>query len=284
MSDATPPAPAPAPPDDAGSPDRTRVALVTGAGGDIGRAVAVRLAATGALLVLGDLPKASDQLDATAAACRSAGAAEVVRLGLDVTDAAAVNAAVDRIAGSVGPPVAVVASAGQQGAFAPMTCYPVEVFRSVLDVNVTGAFTVLRACAEALVDAGRPGAFVALSSLAGVAGAPNMVAYAASKAAVLGLVRSAAKDLAADRIRVNAVSPAFIGPGAMWDRQVRLQAEVGSQYYADSEAQVAEQMLAQVPLRRYGTLEEVAAVVGFLLSDDASYLTGINVEVAGGAR
>jgi NAD(P)-dependent dehydrogenase (short-subunit alcohol dehydrogenase family) len=119
--------------------------------------------------------------------------------------------------------------------------------------------------------------------MAGVSGAPNMVAYASSKAAVLGLVRSAAKDLAAAGIRVNAVSPAFIGPGAMWYRQVRLQADAPSRYYADTPEEVAAQMIDQVPLRRCGTVEEVAAVIAFLLSDDASYLTGTNTEIAGGA-
>ena len=82
---------------------------------------------------------------------------------------------------------------------------------------------------------------------------------------------------------MNAVSPAFIGPGRMWDNQVVQQASAPSPYYADDPDEVARQMLAMIPLGRYGSTDEVARVVAFLLSDEASYLTGINVEIAGGS-
>jgi NAD(P)-dependent dehydrogenase (short-subunit alcohol dehydrogenase family) len=110
-----------------------------------------------------------------------------------------------------------------------------------------------------------------------------MPAYSASKAAVIGLTKAAAKDLAPRGIRVNAVSPAFVGPGRMWENQVARQAEAGSQYYATEPDAVAEQMIGMVPLRRFGSPREVASVVAFLLSDDASYVTGVNVEVSGGS-
>lgn len=262
---------------------RGRVALVTGAAGDIGRGIAVRLAAEGATVVASDLERAAAGLEATEQACRAAGAVAVRSYALDVTDPGAVDAAVREVTAVVGPPDAVVTSAGYQGAFVTTAAYPVADLRAVLDVNVIGTFTVVRACAESLIAAGRSGAVVTLSSMAGVSGAPNMVGYASSKAAVLGLTRSAAKDLAQHNIRVNAVSPAFIGPGAMWDRQVELQAQTPSPYYADSSEEVAAQMIGQVPLRRYGTVDEVAAVVVFLLSDDASYLTGTNTKISGGA-
>lgn len=260
-----------------------RVALVTGAAGDIGRAIAVRMATDGAVVVASDLERAAAGLEATEHACLAAGADVVHSYALDVTDAAAVDTAVQKLKAEVGLPDTIVTSAGYQGAFATTAAYPVKDLRTVLEVNVIGTFTVIRACTEALIAAGRPGAVVTLSSMAGVSGAPNMVGYAASKAAVLGLTRSAAKDLAQHNIRVNAVSPAFIGPGAMWDRQVELQAQTPSPYYADSLEEVTAQMIGQVPLRRYGTVEEVAAVVAFLLSDDASYLTGTNTEISGGA-
>lgn len=260
-----------------------RVALVTGAAGDIGGAIALRAAEDGATVVLSDLPAADERLAATADACRAAGAPEVVRYHLDVTDEAAVVEAVREVAAQVGPPDAVVTCAGYQGAFTPMPGYPIGDLRTVLEVNVVGTFTVVQACADALIAAGRTGSVVAVASMAGVTGAPNMAAYSASKAAVLGLCRSAAKDLAGAGIRVNAISPAFIGPGAMWDRQVELQASTPSPYYADTPEEVAEQMIGMVPLRRYGTVQEVASVVGFLLSDDASYLTGTNTEISGGS-
>jgi NAD(P)-dependent dehydrogenase (short-subunit alcohol dehydrogenase family) len=118
--------------------------------------------------------------------------------------------------------------------------------------------------------------------MAGVDGAPNMVAYSASKGAVVSLTLVAAKDLAPFGIRVNAVSPAFIGPGTMWDRQVALQAEAGSQYYSADPERVAGEMIAQVPMRRYGSLDEVAATVVWLLSDESSYLTAQNLHITGG--
>jgi NAD(P)-dependent dehydrogenase (short-subunit alcohol dehydrogenase family) len=119
--------------------------------------------------------------------------------------------------------------------------------------------------------------------MAGVNGAPNMPAYAASKAAVLGLTKTASRDLAPHGIRVNAISPAFIGPGAMWDNQVARQAAAGSQYYDSDPEAVARQMIGMIPLRRYGAPSEVADVICYLASDRSSYLTGINVEIAGGA-
>ncbi len=82
---------------------------------------------------------------------------------------------------------------------------------------------------------------------------------------------------------VNAISPAFIGPGAMWDRQVELQARANSQYFPSDAALVAEQMIDSIPLRRVGSTGEVADVVAYLLSDASSYVTGSNIEINGGA-
>ena len=124
---------------------------------------------------------------------------------------------------------------------------------------------------------------VNIASMAGVSGAPNMPAYSASKAAVIGLTKAAAKDLAPHRVRVNAVSPGFVGPGRMWETQVARQAATGSRYYATDPDRVAAQMIDMVPMHRYGSANEVATVVAFLLSDDASYVTGVNVEVSGGS-
>jgi NAD(P)-dependent dehydrogenase (short-subunit alcohol dehydrogenase family) len=259
-----------------------RIGLVTGAAGDIGRAIALRIAAEGATVILTDLPAAADGLGSVAQACQDLGVDALVR-PVDVTDEAAVAAMVDDVAATIGPPDAIVTSAGVQGAFTPLTDYPVDDLRTVLEVNVVGTFTVIQACAAALRARGVPGSVVAVSSMAGVSGAPNMSAYSASKAAVLGLNLSAAKDLAPLGIRVNAISPAFIGPGMMWDRQVELQAATPSQYFPDDPQVVADQMIGSVPLRRYGSVEEVAAVAAFLLSDDASYVTGTNTEISGGS-
>lgn len=254
---------------------------MTGAGGNIGRAIAVELAAQGVDLVLADLPDAAEALTATREQCRRAGAATDV-VTFDVREPEQVEAALVASAERTGPPQLVVNNAGYQGQFANVVDYDLDDLRTVLDVNVVGVFVVLQVAARQLRTAGLGGSIVNVASMA-AHGAPNMPAYSASKGAVVSLTRSAAKDLAPYGIRVNSVSPGFIGPGAMWDRQVALQASAPSPYYADDEAVVADQMIGQVPLRRYGSVDEVASVVRFLLSDTSSYMTGSDLEVAGGA-
>jgi NAD(P)-dependent dehydrogenase (short-subunit alcohol dehydrogenase family) len=255
---------------------------VTGAAGDIGRAASLCLGARGWALALTDHPAAGDGLRATAAACEATGAAVWTRT-FDVTDAGEVREAFHACVSELGAPTGVFNNAGVQGDFAPIDRYAVEDLRRVLDVNVVGAFVVLREAGIVMGAAGRGGAIVNSASMAGVSGAPNMPAYSASKAAIIGLTKSAAKDLAPAGIRVNAVSPAFIGPGRMWDTQVARQAAVGSQYFPADPDEVARQMIGMVPLRRYGSTDEVARVVAFLLSDDASYVNGVNVEISGGS-
>jgi NAD(P)-dependent dehydrogenase (short-subunit alcohol dehydrogenase family) len=242
--------------------------LVTGAAGDIGSAIAEELARRGHRLALADHPDVAARLDEL----RLRLGAESVTF--DVTDQAAVTAAVE----GLGPLGGLVNNAGYQGVFTSVERYPLDDARRVVEVNVLGVMTVLAAAARVMTG----GAVVNIASMAGVSGAPNMSAYSASKAAVIGLTKAAAKDLAPHGIRVNAVSPAFIGPGRMWETQVARQAAAGSQYYAADPDQVAAQMVGMVPMRRYGSVHEVATVVAFLLSDDASYVTGVNVEVAGG--
>lgn len=258
-------------------------ALLTGAGGDIGRAVALRLATTGARIVLTDLQDAADRLDETRARCAEiAPAGSVMVVTADVTDALSVEACFDTASAQFGDPDLVFNNAGIQGALIGLADYPVEDFPLVMSINVTGVFHVLRETARRLRAAGRPGSIVNSASMAGVEGAANMVAYSASKGAVMSMTRSASKDLAPFSIRVNAISPAFIGPGRMWDLQTERQARAASQYYSADPAEVAREMVGMVPLRRVGTVDEVAAAVLWLLSDDASYITGHNVIISGG--
>jgi NAD(P)-dependent dehydrogenase (short-subunit alcohol dehydrogenase family) len=247
--------------------------LVTGAAGDIGTAIAELLARRGYRLALADHPDAFEPLDEL---CRRLDAESVT---FDVTNEAAVTAAVQ----GLGQLQGLVNNAGYQGVFTSVDSYPLDDARRVVEVNLVGTMTVLAAAGRAMIAAGSGGAVVNIASMAGVSGAPNMPAYSASKAAVIGLTKAAAKDLAPNAIRVNAVSPAFIGPGRMWDTQVARQAAAGSQYYATDPDEVAAQMIGMVPMRRYGAVHEVATVVAFLLSDDASYVTGVNVEVSGGS-
>jgi NAD(P)-dependent dehydrogenase (short-subunit alcohol dehydrogenase family) len=256
--------------------------LVTGAAGDLGRAACVALAGDGWSLLITDHPAQAERLEATREACAASGA-ETASATFDVTDHDAVEQTVGMLAERYGAPTALVAGAGIQGDFAPVHEYDVEVARRVLDVNVIGVFNALNVTARLMIRAGTGGSIVTAASMAGVNGAPNMPAYATSKAAVIGLTKSASRDLAPHGIRVNAVSPAFIGPGAMWDNQVAQQAAAGSQYYAPEPEAVAKQMIDAIPLRRYGSPAEVADVICFLAGDRSSYLTGVNIEIAGGA-
>jgi 2-dehydro-3-deoxy-L-rhamnonate dehydrogenase (NAD+) len=257
--------------------------LVTGAAGDFGRTVARRLAVSGARIVLTDLAGAAAGLEESRAACAAAvGQDGVLVVHADVTDAASVAALFEAAIERFGVPDRVFNNAGIQGDIAPLPDYSAEDFATVLRVNVTGIFHVLREAARCLRAAGRGGVIVNSASMAGVEGAANMPAYSASKGAVMSLTRAASKDLAPLGIRVNAISPAFIGPGRMWDRQTSLQAQAASQYYSTDPAQVAREMVAAVPLRRLGSLDEVANTVTWLLSDESSYLTGQNLVVSGG--
>lgn len=258
-----------------------RRALVTGAAGDIGRACAARLAAAGADVVLADLPGRDNGLDETAGICRDAGASATIA-PFDVTDPEDVARAVGAVS-ERGTPSLLVNGAGYQGRFVSTPWYPPDDVARVLAVNVTGLMTVTTAMVRRLVDLGAAGAVVNLASRA-ARGSPNTPAYCASKAAVIGFTRSAALDLAPHGIRINSVSPAFVGPGEMWDRQVHEQASVPSQYYSDDPAEVEHEMLSKVPMRRLGSVDEVASVVVWLLSDDASYVTGEDVLVSGGVR
>ncbi len=258
-------------------------ALVTGAAGDIGRAVALRLSAAGARVVITDLDRAVSGLQQTRDACAAlAGGDTVVALTADVTDPASVRACYAAAVDHVGVPSLVFNNAGVQGELLPLQDYPVADFPFVMNVNVFGIFNVLRESARRLRDAGASGAIVNSASMAGVEGAANMPAYSASKGAVMSLTRSASKDFAPLGIRVNAISPAFVGEGLMWERQVTRQAQADTQYYSTDPVVVAQQMIDAVPVRRTGTLDEVAAAVLWLLSDESSYVNGHNIIVSGG--
>jgi NAD(P)-dependent dehydrogenase (short-subunit alcohol dehydrogenase family) len=152
-----------------------------------------------------------------------------------------------------------------------------------MNINVTGMFIVLQAVARKM--AKKPSteySIVNTASVAALRGTPGMIAYSSSKAAVISMTVCAAKDLAIHNIRVNALSPALIGPGHLWDRQNTLHAELGPPYFAPTPEQVAQNKINSVPLKRLGSVEEVLQSLAFLLSSDASYTTGTNLVVDGG--
>ncbi|WP_035990975.1 SDR family NAD(P)-dependent oxidoreductase [Leptolyngbya sp. KIOST-1] len=251
--------------------------LITGGAGEIGKSTAHRFAANGAAVVLLDINEM--KMAEVAQALKDYGN-PVYTLGCDVTQAEAVAKAFAIAVDQVGQLDYVFNNAGYQGAFATTDEYPEQDFQKVIDINVVGVFHILKTAARHLRQAG--GAIVNMASHAGVDGPPNMLAYAASKFAVIGMTQTAAKDLAPHGIRVNALSPSLIGPGMMWTRQTQLQAGTGSQYFDADPKVVEQQMINSVPLRRLGRLEEVANGVAFLMSDEASYITGFNLDITGG--
>ena len=250
--------------------------LITGGAGDIGKTTADRFASQGAGVALLDINES--KLAEVAAALESHGT-PIATFRCNVTRPEEVNLAFDRAIDQLGRIDYVFNNAGYQGVFAKTDEYPAEDFLKVVEINIVGVYHVLTAAARHLRQAG--GAIVNMASYAGVAGPPNMLAYAASKFAVIGMTETAAKDLAPHHIRVNALSPSLIA-GAMWTRQTELQAATNSQYF-DADPQVVEQQMIQsVPMRRLGSLAEVANGVAFLMSQEASYITGFNLEITGG--
>lgn len=252
--------------------------LITGGAGDIGKATAQRFAADGAGVVLLDLNEAKM---ADVAQELKAYNVPIGTFRCNVTASDDVAEALKSAVEQFGRIDYVFNNAGYQGVFAKTDEYPDDDFQKVIDINVVGVFHVLKAAAQHLRSAGG-GVIVNMASYAGVVGPPNMLAYAASKFAVIGITQTAAKDLAPYSIRVNALSPALIGPGFMWTRQTQLQAAVGSQYFDADPKVVEQQMINSVPMRRLGSLEEVANGVAFLMSEEASYITGFNLEITGG--
>ena len=251
--------------------------LITGGAGDIGKATADRFASQGAGVVLLDINET--KLTEAAATLEPHGS-PIATFCCNVTRPEEVNEAFDRAIDQLGRIDYVFNNAGYQGVFAKTDEYPAADFLKVVEINIVGVYHVLTTAARHLRQTG--GAIVNMASYAGVVGPPNMLAYAASKFAVVGMTETAAKDLAPYHIRVNALSPSLIGPGAMWTRQTELQAATNSQYF-DADPQVVEQQMIQsVPMRRLGSLAEVANGVAFLMSEEASYITGFNLEITGG--
>ena len=238
--------------------------LITGGTGGIGAAVARRLAADGHELVLG---YASDDLAAehTAQTCRDLGA-RCTTVRADVT----ADAGVDELFAAAGDLTGVVSNAGATLHIGPLADTPVDVVRRTVDLNLTSALLVARAAVRAMGRSrgGSGGVLVNISSGAATLGSPGeYVQYAAAKAGVDTLTVGLAHEVADDGIRVVGVAPGII--------DTTIHADAGEP------GRVA-RVGPLVPLGRAGTVEEVAGAVAWLLSDEASYVTGTTLRVAGG--
>lgn len=239
-----------------------KTAVITGSARGLGKAIAIKLAKMGANIVLNDIPS-SDALDATAEEFRAAGYNVAVTRG-DVRKAEdskeMIKAAVDAF-GSVD---ILVNNAGITKD-KPMLMMSEEDWDLVLDINLKGAFLCTKAAAKVMIKQ-RSGKIVNIASVAGVYGNPGQANYSSSKAGLIGLTKTTAKELAARGITCNAVAPGLIA-SKMTDI---LPDEVKQNY------------LNNIALGRFGTPDDVANVVAFLASDDSNYVTGQVIDIDGG--
>ena len=233
-----------------------KVAVITGATGDIGLATARKFADEGATVVLADLDR-----DLLADAAARLGE-RVDHAVVDVTQADQVERLVETVMARQGGLDVLVANAGIAGAVAEITDYPAEQFDQVMAVNVRGVWLSIKYAVPALRARGG-GSIVITSSIAGVRGVPRMSAYSASKHAVVGIMRSVAVECARDNIRVNAVNPAPV--------DTRMMRSIEKGYASrDAKRRIVDASLMQ----RYARPEEVANMIAFLASDEASYCNG----------
>ncbi|WP_322516840.1 SDR family NAD(P)-dependent oxidoreductase [Rhodopseudomonas palustris] len=236
-----------------------RTAVVTGAASGIGRDVARRLSAEGALVSIWDLNAVA--LDAAATATRAVDAQPV-----DVSVEEAVDAALQRSLEALGGRLDIlVASAGITGPNAAVKDYAGDDWRKVLDININGTFYCNRAAVRAMEHNGY-GRVVNVASVAGKEGNPNASAYSASKAAVIALTKSLGKEMAGTEVRVNCIAPAAI--------RTPLFDQMSQQHIRF--------MLSKIPLQRFGTLEEATSLICWLASEECSFSTGAVFDLSGG--
>ena len=276
-----------------------KVIVITGAGGQLGREGCCYFATLGAKIAALDLSDSA--LDETyneivtrcpselknATNTTTTTTFEYEKYVCNVTDADSVEVVMNAVVEKFGRIDLLWNNAGYQGEICPILSMSPKDFHNVMNINVTGMFIVLQAVAKHMVrqyhqDTTSTYAMVNTASVAGLRGTPAMSGYASSKAAVIALTVTAAKELAVYNIRCNAISPALIGPGTLWDRQNELHAKVGAPYFAATPEDVGKAKVAQVPLKRLGTPNEVIQSLAFLMGDQSNYTTGINLTIDGG--
>ena len=235
-----------------------RTAVVTGGARGIGLACAAKIAAGGGRLALWD--RDLDRAKQSAAALGDAIAVEV-----DVTSETSLLAALAATEKQLAPPDILVASAGITGPNATVVQYPVDAWKQVIEINLTGVFLSNRAVAPGMVKRGW-GRIVNIASVAGKEGNPNASAYSASKAGVIGLTKSLGKELATSGVLVNCVAPAVV--------KTELLSQMTEQHI--------QFMLSKIPMGRFGKVEEVAEMVAWLASPLCTFATGAAFDLSGG--
>ena len=236
-----------------------RVAIVTGGAGGIGLAVGRRLAAAGARVVLVDMRR-----DAVSEAAESLGQ-RATAVQADVSSSADVEGLVARTLEREGRIDILINNAGIMGRTAPLWELSVDEWNHVLAVDLTSVFLVSRAIVPHM-RARHSGAIVSVASIAGKEGTPNLIPYTVAKAGIIAFTKALGKEVVADGIRVNCVAPGVIDTPLLGQ-------------LPETATQI---MLSKAPMGRFGTADEVAAVVQFLVSDDASFVTSQCFDASGG--
>lgn len=247
-----------------------KTVIVTGAAGGIGKAAVALFAREGAKIVAVDLKQSP--LDDALAVAEAAGG-EAIAVDADVSNPSDVQRYVDEAVSRFGGVDVLFNNAGIEGAVAPLDEYPFDMFEKVLAVNVTGVFLGMKHVIPAFRARGG-GCIVNTASVAGLRGNAIIPAYVASKHAVVGLTTSAAATYGKEGIRVNAVCPSPI--------DTRMMRALEQGISSDDPAGIKQMMEASIPAGRYGTPEEVASLVAFLCSDEASFINGGIYTIDGG--
>lgn len=237
-----------------------RSAIVTGGASGIGLAIVQRLAASGANVAIWDMND-----ETMAAAAKSVSGVKVHTVKVDVTKFADVEAAFKSTVAAFGKVDAIVNSAGVAGKNATVIDYPVDEWQRVFDINMNGVFYCCKVAAAHMV-ANNYGRIVNIASIAGKEGNPTASAYSASKAGVIGLTKSLGKELAKNNITVNCVTPAAVKT-PIFDQV--------AQFHIDF-------MLSKIPMGRFGLVEEIAAMVAWMCTEDCSFTTGGVFDLSGG--
>ncbi|WNG88140.1 SDR family oxidoreductase [Mycobacterium sp. ITM-2016-00317] len=241
------------------------VSVVTGGGSGIGLGMAEGLARAGATVAI--LGRSAQRLESAAATLRAHGN-PVLPLVCDVTDEPAVTDAMARIRSEFGYLDSCFANAGIRGTFTPTLETSLAEFRAVTSVDLDGVFVTLREAARQMVEAGRGGSLVGVSSLGALQGMPRQPAYAASKAAVTSLIDSMAVELARYGIRANTIQPGW------FDTEMTADGLADERFSA--------RVLPRVPVRRWGTADDVAGVAVYLAGPASAYHTGDVLRLDGG--
>ena len=242
---------------------KNRTAIVTGGARGIGFAIAKRMLASGATVMLWDVDGTA--LDQAGAALQAEADGRVHAAVVDVTDAAAIARAVAADLRELGKVDILVNNAGITGGNAPLWELAPEVWRRVVEVNLVAPYLVCRALVPHMVRASY-GRIVNIASIAGKEGNPNASHYSASKAGLIALTKSLAKELAATGVLVNAVTPAA----------------AKTELFTQMNKAHIDYMLSKIPMNRFVEVDEIAAMVAWLASEDCSFSTGAAFDISGG--